>query len=186
MGLGCGGGNAGIPAMESDGAIAVDGGVEGGVVVHLQLAVKLELARPIERVLPKCVEAGSEIGALDLENGETLAIAVGVAGGSGFGCGGAVDLFAGVKDLERQDGEAVDHEARGFGVERSLGVGQSARSEFGKESAVELFSQVVAALIGGVDAPFDVGEHGIGCAGGAGFILDVPELIVGAMLAGDE
>jgi hypothetical protein len=41
-------------------------------------------------------------------------------------------------------------------------------------------------LIGGVDATLDGGEDRIGCAGSAGFVFDMPELEVGAMLGGDE
>lgn len=41
-------------------------------------------------------------------------------------------------------------------------------------------------MIGGVDATLYGCEDCVGSAGGAGFILDVPELIVGVMLGGDE
>lgn len=109
--------------QRSRGAIAVDGGVEGGIVIHLQLAVKLESARARECVLPKIVKAGGEVCALLFEYSEALEIALGVVCGNGLGHGTAVDLFAGMKDLERKDGEAVDHEAGGFGVEQSVGVG---------------------------------------------------------------
>ena len=84
------------------------------------------MARAREGVLPKDVEAGSEVGALLIEDGETVPIALGVARGNGFGHGAAVNLFAGVKDLEREDRETIDHEARRFGVEGSFGVGQVA------------------------------------------------------------
>ena len=58
--------------------------------------------------------------------------------------------------------------------------------EFGQEGPVEFFGEIVAALVGGVDATFDAGENGVGCAGCASFILDVPELKVCVMLAGDQ
>ena len=67
----------------SRGAIAVDGRVEGGIVVHLQLAVKLETARASKGVLPKIIKAGSEICALLFKYSETLEIALGVINGSG-------------------------------------------------------------------------------------------------------
>lgn len=66
--------------------------------------------------MPKGVEAGSEVGTLFFEDGETLAIALGVACGRCFGVGAAVKLFAGVKNLERENGEAIDHQSRRFGV----------------------------------------------------------------------
>ena len=110
---------------QSGGPVAIDCGVERGVVIHLQLAVELEAAGAGEGGLPEGVEAGGKIGALGFENGEAFAIAVGVAGGSGLGSGGAVEFFAGVKDFEGKDGEAVDDEAGRFGVERGIGIGQA-------------------------------------------------------------
>ena len=68
-------------AMSARG-VAVDGGVEGGVVVHLELAIELESAGAGERFGPECIQAGGEIGALFFEHGEAGAIAVGVIGGS--------------------------------------------------------------------------------------------------------
>jgi hypothetical protein len=71
-------------------------------------------------------------------------------------------------------------------VERRLGFGKGAGSEGGEKDLVELFGEVVAALVGGVDAALGGGENGIGGAGGAGIVFDVPEIEVGAMLGGDE
>ena len=98
----------------------------------------------------------------------------------------AFRFFAGVVDLQRQDGEAVDDQAGRFGVERGLLMRQFLRREPVEECAIQLFGEVVAQLVGAVDAAFDVGELGVGGAGGAGFVFDVPEVEVGAMLAGDE
>ena len=113
-------------------------------------------------------------------------VALGVPGRGGRVVGGAVNFFAGVKDLEGEDGEAVDHESGGLGVERGVGIRQAARSEIGEEGAVELFGKVVSALVGGVDAALDAGEDGIGSAGGAGFVFDVPEIEVGAVVGGNH
>jgi len=179
-------GKRGNQAEKSGGLVAVDRGVKGGVVVHLELAVELESARAGKGALPQGVKAGSEVSALLFEDGKALAVALGVALRRGWRDGGAVDFFAGMEDFEREDGEAVDHEAGRFGVERSAGVGESAGSEMGEEGAVELLGEVVAALIGGVHAALDGGEDRIGGAGGAGFVFDVPELEVGAMLGGNE
>ena len=46
------------------------------------------------------------------------------------------------------------------------------------------FGEVVAQLVGCVDAALHAGEFGISCAGGAGLVFDVPEVEVGAVLAG--
>ena len=46
----------------------------------------------------------------------------------------------------------------------------------------QVLGEIVAALIGGVDAAFNGGNFSVSCAGGAGFVLDVPEVEVGAVL----
>ena len=94
---------------ESGGTIEVDGGVESGVVVHFELLVELETARADEGGLPEVFEAVGEVGALGFEDGETIAIALGVAGWRGWIGDGAVDFFARMEDLEGEEGEAVDH-----------------------------------------------------------------------------
>jgi hypothetical protein len=85
------------------GGVGVDLGVELGVVVHLQLEVELEAAAASEDVGPESVEAGGEIVALGVEEGE----AVEIAGAMGFGGGGAAALVGGVVELERENGEAI-------------------------------------------------------------------------------
>ena len=132
---------------KSGGAVAIDFGVQGGIVVHLQLAVELEAARASEGALPEVVEANGKVVALGFKNRQSLAVALGMACGGGFGLGAAGEFFAGVKDLKREDGEAVDDEAGGLGVERGIGVGETARGEFGEKGAVEIFGKVVAALV---------------------------------------
>lgn len=160
---------------------AVDGGVERGVVVHLELAVKLEASQPGEGLLPEVVKAVGEVSALLKEDGEAVLVALGVA----VGRGGPLGLQAGVEDFEGKDGEAVNYEAGGFGVKRGGGAGQGTGGERVKEGAVELLGEVIAELVVGVNAALDAGQLGVRCAGRAGFVLDVPEVKVGAMLAGD-
>jgi len=92
----------------------VNGGVQRGVVVHLQLAVKLEAARTGQGLSPELNEAFGQIGALNGEDLEPFAIAFCVA----LGRGGALHLFASVENLESQDGEPVDHQAGRLGVQR--------------------------------------------------------------------
>jgi hypothetical protein len=159
---------------DSGGSIAVDGGVEGWIVVHLQLAVKLEAARSGEGGLPELVEATSKVGALLLKDVETLGVAQSVAGRRCRIAGGAINFFSGVEDFQGKDGEAVDDEAGRLGVERCVGIGESTLSEFGEEVAVELLGEVVSVLICEVDAALSAGEDCIGSAGGAGFVFDVP------------
>jgi hypothetical protein len=71
-------------------------------------------------------------------------------------------------------------------VKRRTGVGKAAASEFSKQGEVEMLSQVVAALICGVDATLYASEDCIGSAGGAGLIFDVPKFKIGLMLRGDK
>jgi len=94
-----------------------------------------------------------------------------------------VGLFFGVEDLEREDGEAVDHEAGSFGVER--GGERLVRRGF-EEGAVDAFNEVVALLIEAVDVALD-GDHGFaGDVRGAGTVFCVPEIEVGAVVLDDE
>ena len=92
-------------------------------------------------------------------------------------------LDAGVEDAQGEDGEAVDDEAGGLGVERGGGV---LRGQVGEEPEVDLFDQVVAALVVAVDGVLYAGDVGVGGFGVAGFVLFVPEVEVLAMLGGDE
>lgn len=133
-------------------------------------------------MLPETVEAGGEVIALLGEDEEAAAVAVGVAGGGVF----AVDFLGGVEDFEGQDGEAVDDEAGGLGVELGGGGGKAEGSEEVECGAVKLLGEVVAALVGFVDAALDAGELGVVGFGAAGLVFGVPELEIGEMLAGDE
>ena len=95
-------------------SVAIDGWVECRVVIHLELAVELEAARAGEDFAPENIKAVGEIRALVLEDSEPGAVSFNV-----FERGvGAFGLFAGVVNLQSQDGEAIDDEARRFGVER--------------------------------------------------------------------
>ncbi len=67
-----------------------------------------------------------------------------------------------------------------------IGVGQALGFEPGEQSAVKLLGQVVAELVGAVYAALYFGQFRVGCAGSAGFVFNVPEVEVGAVLAGDQ
>ena len=64
-------------------------------------------------------------------------------------------------------------------------MGRLLRRKPVQQRAVQLFGQVVAQLVGAVDAALHIGQFGVGGAGRAGLVLDVPEVEVGAVLAGD-
>ena len=101
-----------------------------------------------------------------------------------FGRGaGAVGFFRGVENLEREDREPVDHEARGFGVERD-GLGLRGRGF--EERDVDALDQVVAELVEGVDGVLDVDHGAAGGQRGTGLVFAVPEIEVGAVLVQDE
>lgn len=170
-----------MPAVAGSRGGAVNGGVERGVVIHLELAVNLESALAVEGLLPEVLKAGGEVIALFEEDGEAVVVSLGVAEGRV----GALGLLARVEEFEGEDREAVNDEAGRLRVEQRGGVGQGARREPVKEDAVELFGVVIAELVGAVDATLDGGDFGVGCAGSASLVLDVPEVEVGAMLAGD-
>ena len=54
-----------------------------------------------------------------------------------------------------------------------------------QQRAVQILGKIVAQLVGAVDAPLDVRQLGIGGSRRARFVLDVPQVEVGAMLAGN-
>jgi hypothetical protein len=133
---------------------AVDCGVERWVVVHLKLSVKLESALAEEGLLPENVETTGKVIALVSKNYQAGLIAFGVA----CWCVGALDLFACVVNFEGEDGEAVDHEAWGFRMKRSVDGGEGLGLEMSEEGEVEFFCEVVAALVGFVNETLDAGE----------------------------
>jgi hypothetical protein len=157
----------------------VDGGVEVGVVIHLELAVELEAAAAGKGLLPELVEAGGEVVALLAQQVETGKVALAM----GLGGGGAMGLLGGVVELEGEDGEAVEDEAGGFGVERRGGV---LHSGCGEESAVEGFDQVVAFLVECIDGALEAGDAGVRGTGLADLVFFVPEIEVGAVMGEGE
>ena len=99
--------------------------------------------------------------------------------------GGAVELLFGVEDLEGEDGEAVDDEAGGLGVERGGGVvGRQDGHQF-QEGNVDLLGEVVAKLVEAVDVVLDLDDGGVGGVGVACIVFAVPEFKVGAVRRGE-
>ncbi len=94
-----------------------------------------------------------------------------------------MDLFAGVEDAQSEDGEAVDDETGGFGVEWGRGV---LRGKVGDEPLIHFFDEVVASLVVAIDGMFDLGDGSVGGLGIAGLVLLVPEIEVLAVLGGDQ
>lgn len=166
------------PGRSGAGCGAVDGGVQGGVVVHLELTVDFEAAAAFEYVGPEAVEAEDEVFALLFEEEQAVAVAVLMAGG-GIG---APDLLLGVVELEGEDGEAVDHEARALGVQFGQGGGQAGGFERLEQQGVAALGEVVAVLVIAVDGALDLGQIMVGGVRGTGAVFGVPEVEVGTML----
>ncbi len=96
--------------------------------------------------------------------------------------GGAVELLLGVEDFEGDDGEPVDDEAGGFGVQGDGGVvGREL-----EEGGVDALDEIVAELIEAIDVVFDLDDGGVGGVGIASVVFAVPEVVVGLMLIEDE
>src|ERR1700722_7027127 len=70
-------------------------------------------------------------------------------------------------------------------MEHGSGGGKVLLGKAFEEGAIEVFDCVIAALVGGVDAPLYFGQLRVARAGSARLIFNVPELEVGAMLAGN-
>ena len=130
--------------------------------------------------MPKHFEAGGKVGALLLEDAQSLTVPLAMTIGSVCARG----LFAGVINLERQDREAVDDEAGGLGVQWSRWIGQTLLFEPGQQRAIQVLGKVIALLIGGIYATLDSGQFGVGCARGSRFIFNVPQMKVGKVLGG--
>lgn len=120
-----------------------------------------------------------QIGSLLLKDGEAIEV-LGAMGGCG---GGPISLLAGVENFEREDGEAVEHHAGGFGVELR---GVDGFGQVMEEPLVDLLDKVVALLVEGVDGSLDRGDLGVGGEGIAGFVFFVPKSEVGAVLTANE
>ncbi len=166
----------------SRGRIGVDRWIQRWIVVHLQLSIELEAARAAQGFAPEGIKAPGEVGTLLFEHSEPCAVALLVA----FWSIHAFRLFARVVDLEREDGEPVNDEARRFGVQGRGLVRQPARLEPGEEHAVDLFGQIVTKLVRPVDAAFYVGKFGIGDVRRARGVFDMPQIEVRAMLPCDQ
>ncbi len=100
-----------------------------------------------------------------------------------LGGGGAGGLFAGVEDLQGEDGEPVDDEAGCLGVEGRCSV---LWGDGGEEPGVHLFDEVVALLVEAIDGVLDAGDLGVGGGRVAGLVFLVPEVEVGAVLAQEK
>jgi len=168
-----------VEGLSAAGEFAVEDRIEGGIVVHLELAVELETTLAGEDFDPESGEARGEIAALVEEKIEALAVALMM-----FGAGvAAAGFFFGVEDLEGEDGEAIDHEAGRFGVQGS-GVGLMG-SGF-EEGQVETLGEVVATLVELVDGALAGGDGLVAGHGVAGGVFAVPEIEVGTVLLEDE
>lgn len=159
--------------------VRVDGWVQVRVVIHLHLAVDFESSFAREDLIPQRIEAVCEVAALLLQEREAGQVLLPVA----FGGGRAAGLLGGVEHFEREDGEAIEDEAGGFGVERGVSVLLASGLE---KDVIDLLDKVVAGLIEDVDGTLDSGNAGIGGAGLAGFVFGMPEIEVGTVICEDR
>jgi len=143
------------------------------------LTIEFEASPPILDVQTEFVEASGEVAPLGIEDGKALAIALVMRGL----CAWAAGFLLGVEALESKDGEAVDHHAGRLGMQRR---GLILRRDAGEEQQVDLFGQVIAALVEPVDGVFVLGDVVVGGQRVAGGVLVVPEVEVGAVLVEDE
>jgi hypothetical protein len=132
-------------------------------------------------LMPERVKAVGEVATLFLEQGEAAGISFLMAGGSVE----TGHLLLGVKNLERQDAEAIGDHSGSFRVERSGGIEFAFAAGGVEQELVEGFSAVVAALIELIDVALDEGDGHVAGFGGAGFVFFVPERKIGEVL-GDE
>ena len=125
---------------------AVDGGVQDGVVIHLELAIKLEPPGAGECLAPQHIEATGEVGTLLASE---LRVASRLRSAWPGGAVGAFGLLSGMVDLQRQNRKPVDHEAGRLGVEWcAFGLGSLLRLKPVEERAVQFFGEIVAKLVG--------------------------------------
>ena len=73
-----------------------------------------------------------------------------------------------------------------LGVERARRVGQRLGFEPGSRARSSSSARSLRRWLVCVHAALHVGQFGIGCAGRARLVFDVPEVEVGAMLEGNE
>jgi hypothetical protein len=140
------------------------------------LAIELETAATCENIGPEGVEASCKISPLFVQHEQAGLVALLMF------FGGAMELLGGVKNLEGKNGEAIDDEAGRLGMKRGRGLmGREL-----EEGDVDLFGEVVTALIEAINVVLDVDDGVVGGVGVAGVVFAVPEVVVGAVLVEDE
>ena len=157
--------------------LAVDLRVQFGIVVHFELTVELEGFVAGADCIQKGVERVCEVGSLLLEDGEAVEVS-GAMRGAGIL---AISLFRGVEKLESENGETVEHHARGLRVEGACMACGRGHDVF-QQPLVDLFDEIISLLVEGVDGSLYGGDPGIGGGGVAGFVFFMPECEVGVVL----
>jgi hypothetical protein len=160
---------------------AIDCGIQCGVVIHLELLIEAEAPVAAHDLMPERVKAVGEVATLFLEQGKAAGISFLMAGGSVE----TGHLLLGVKNLERQNAEAVGDHSGSFRVERRGGIEFAFAAGGVEQQLVEGLGAVVAALIELIDGALDEGDGHVAGFGGAGFVFFVPERKIGEVL-GDE
>ncbi len=88
------------------------GRIQVRVVIHLHLAIEFEASLCGKHVVHQPFQAAAEVVPLLFQQHQTLRVPAAVL----LGGGEAVGLLAGVVDLQGENGEPVDHQARSLRV----------------------------------------------------------------------
>ncbi len=158
---------------------SIEDRVQLWIVIHLHLTVETKAAAAGKNLRPKLIQAPGEIVALLDQHREPVAIALAMLFCSRL----PMRLLGGVKDLQGQDGEAVDDQSGRLRVERG---GCILLTREPQQVLIDLFDQIVALLVEAVDGVLDLGDRVVGGVRAAGVVLLVPKIEVGAMLGQDQ
>ncbi len=142
--------------------------IKFGVIVHFELEVDTEAACALLHFGQQVTEGDSEVLNLSADDMQS-----GVAAFPMFGCSVESQSFlVHVIFLEREDGQSIDHHAGRFGIEWAAGFAwlQSLHEVF-----IDLFDEVIAALVVSIDGTFCVANAFGSEVIAASNILFVPE-----------
>jgi heptosyltransferase II len=163
--------------------------IKARIVVHLELAIHLEVRVPRASVRKQLVEAGGQIAALLLQTRKFLKRRIAMR---------LIDVRSRClrghrPNFERHDRHPIDHAPRGFAIEpracsylafRLIGTDRLwiDKSEIKQQELVDAFGRIVARLIVFVDRALVGGDFGIARARAARKIFLVPKQAIVAMV----
>ena len=161
--------------------LRVHGWIERGIVVHLELAIKLEAALPADDQPPKAIKAPCKVVTLCLQQMKAFPVAFCVA----LGGIRPPDLLPRVKDLEGEDRQPSRIRPGDSECSSAAGEGRPSRRQGCEQNRVAALHQVVPALVRAVDGALDFGDFAIRSVRGSCLIFDMPEFEVRQMLVGN-